>query len=46
LTKKGNKFFIGDKKVIPVEDHLEFLKGFYDNPEIGFLKGAIECLPK
>jgi transposase InsO family protein len=36
LTKKGNEFFIGDKKVIPVEDHPEFLKGFYDNPETGF----------
>jgi hypothetical protein len=36
LTKKGDEFFIGDKKVIPVEDHPEFLKGFYDNPEIGF----------
>jgi hypothetical protein len=35
LTKKGNEFFIGDKKVIPVEDHPEFLKGFYDNPETG-----------
>jgi hypothetical protein len=36
LIKKGNKFFIGNKKVISVEDHLEFLKGFYDNPETGF----------
>jgi transposase InsO family protein len=36
LTKKGDEFFIGDKKVIPVEDHPEFLKGFYDNPETSF----------
>jgi hypothetical protein len=36
LTKKGNKFFISNKKVIPVEDHPEFLKGFYNNPETGF----------
>jgi hypothetical protein len=36
LTKKGDEFFIGKKKVIPVEDYLEFLKGFYDNPETGF----------
>jgi hypothetical protein len=36
LTKKGGEFFISNKKIIPVEDHLEFLKGFYDNPETGF----------
>jgi transposase InsO family protein len=36
LTKKGDEFFIGDQKIIPVEDHPEFLKGFYDNPETGF----------
>jgi hypothetical protein len=36
LAKKGDKFFIGEKKVIPVEGHSEFLKGFYDNPETGF----------
>jgi hypothetical protein len=36
LTKKGDEFFISDKKIIPVEDHSEFLKGFYDNPETSF----------
>jgi hypothetical protein len=36
LTIKGDKFFIGKKKVIPVKDHSEFLKGFYDNPETRF----------
>jgi hypothetical protein len=38
LTKKGDEFFIGDKKVIPVEDHSEFLRNYYDNPETG-MKG-------
>jgi hypothetical protein len=36
LTKKSNEFFISDKKVISVKDHPEFLKGFYDYPEIRF----------
>jgi hypothetical protein len=36
LTKKDNEFFIGDKKVIPAEEHPEFLRTFYDNPETGF----------
>jgi hypothetical protein len=35
LTKKGNEFFIGEKKVIPVKEHSEFLKLYYDNPETG-----------
>jgi hypothetical protein len=36
LTKKSAEFFISDKKVIPVEDHSEFLESFYDNPETCF----------
>jgi hypothetical protein len=36
LTKKGNEFFIGDKKIVLVEEHSKFLKRYYDNPETGF----------
>jgi transposase InsO family protein len=35
LTKKDNDFFIGEKKVIPVEEHSEWLARYYDNPETG-----------
>jgi hypothetical protein len=33
LTQKSDKFFIGDKKVISVKDHSEFLRNYYNNPE-------------
>jgi hypothetical protein len=44
-TKKGNDFFISNKKIIPVENHLKFLKGFYDNLKTSF-QGYDQILPK
>jgi transposase InsO family protein len=36
LTKKGDDFYIGTKKVIPAEQIDEWLAKFYDDPETGF----------
>jgi hypothetical protein len=35
LTKRGTDFYIGKKKVIPTEEHQEWLRAFYDDPETG-----------
>ena len=37
LTKKGGKYFIGSKQLIPQEDIPAFLKSYYDDPSTGFI---------
>ena len=37
LTKRDNKYYIGAKQIIPIEDIPEFLNKYYDDPSTGFV---------
>jgi hypothetical protein len=37
LQKRGQKYYIGEKEVIPKEQVKDFLREYYDDPETGFV---------
>jgi transposase InsO family protein len=37
LSKRGDKYYVGDKEVVPAEEVQSFLRSYYDDPATGFI---------